>query len=55
MVFNKQLMSIFQFFLVILLIISFYMLYLSVYKRNYTDINCWQFPMLLAILLETFM
>ena len=51
---NMKVMHCFQFFLTITLIIGFYMLYRSVYNKNYRDISCWRFPMLLAILLETF-
>ena len=51
---NMKVMHCFQFFLTITLIIGFYMLYQSLYNKNYKDISCWRFPMLLAILLETF-
>jgi|SaaInlStandDraft_2_1057019.scaffolds.fasta_scaffold602973_1 hypothetical protein len=51
---NMKVMHFFQGFLIITLIIGFYMLYISVSKKNYKDISAWRFPMLLAILLETF-
>jgi hypothetical protein len=44
----------FQFFVIGAVIISFYMLMVHVYNKAYRDISCWRFPMLLAILLESF-
>ena len=51
---EKKVMYSFQLFLIITLVISFYMLYVSIYNKNYKSISCWSFPMLLAMLLETF-
>lgn len=49
------LMHLFQFFLGITVIISFYMLLESMYNKSYRTASCWRFPMLLALLLESFM
>ena len=52
---NKiTLMHIFQFFLALTVLISFYMLITHIYHKSYRDISCWRFPMLLAIFIETF-
>jgi hypothetical protein len=45
---------IFQFFVACAIIISFYMLAQHIYNKAYRNINCWRFPMLLSILLESF-
>jgi hypothetical protein len=45
---------IFQGFLIGALVISFYVLMRDVYDKSYRNINCWQFPMLLALLVETY-
>jgi len=51
---NYTIMNIFQFFLLITLVLGFYMLFNSVKNKDYRNISVWRFPMLLAILLETF-
>lgn len=51
---NNYVLYIFQFFVFIALILSLYMLLSNFKKREYKLINCWQFPMLLAICIETF-
>jgi hypothetical protein len=53
---NKiTLLHLFQFFLICALFISLYMLIVHAYQRKYTEISCWRFPMLLAILLESYL
>ena len=53
--FNKiSLMHIFQFFILGAVIISFYMLLKHLVQKSYHKINSWRFPMLLSILLESF-
>jgi hypothetical protein len=47
-------MHIFQFFILGSILISFYMLAYHIYNKSYSKMNCWRFPMLLAILLESF-
>ncbi len=42
-----------QILLFFALCISLYILIIHSYKKNYNSINCWQFPTLLAIFLET--
>jgi hypothetical protein len=51
---NVSTMELFRFVIAIALIISFYMLFMNVYYKEYREINCWRFPMLLAMLLETY-
>lgn len=52
---NKiTLIHIFQIFIFGAVIISFYLLIDHYFKKSYHNINCWRFPMLLAILLESF-
>ena len=48
------LMHIFQFFIVGALLISLYMFIDHYHTKSYKIINCWRFPMLLAILFESF-
>ena len=48
------LLHFFQIFVGIAILISFYMLLYHLYNKSYKNINCWRFPMLLSILLETF-
>ena len=48
-----KLIHLFQFFIIGSLLISFYMLYEAIQKKSYKTMNCWSFPMLLAIFLET--
>lgn len=49
------LMHVFQLFVGLSLLISFYMLIERMYYKSYRSMNCWRFPMLLAIFLESFM
>ena len=49
------LLQLFQFFLIVALFISLYMLIVHAYQRKYAEISCWRFPMLLAILLESYL
>jgi hypothetical protein len=52
---NKiRLKHIFQIFIAIATLISLYMLISHLSNKHYRRIPCWQFPMLLAILLESF-
>jgi hypothetical protein len=52
---NKiTLMHIFQFALLLTVLISLYMLIARIYDKSYRNISCWQFPMLLALLIESF-
>jgi len=52
---NKTtLMHVFQFFLALTVLISFYMLIEAIYHKSYRNVSCWRFPMLLAIFIETF-
>ena len=52
----KNLMYIFVFrlFLIVVTLISLYILLSDVYNKKNKVINSWQFPMLLAILIEEF-
>jgi len=43
---------IFRLFLIIVTLISLYILLDNLYNKNNKSINSWQFPMLLAILIE---
>jgi hypothetical protein len=43
---------VFRLFLIIVTLISLYILLDNVYNKNHGSINSWQFPMLLAILIE---
>jgi hypothetical protein len=45
---------VFRLFLIIITLISLYILLDNVYNKNHALINSWQFPMLLAILIEEF-
>jgi hypothetical protein len=51
---NPMYIFIFRLFLIIVTLISLYKLIHNVYNRNHKLINSWQFPMLLAILIEEF-
>ena len=51
---TNYVLYIFQFSIFIAMVLSLYMLLTNFKKREYKAINCWQFPMLLAILIETF-
>ena len=52
---NKiTLLHIFQLTLLITVLISLYMLIENMYSKSHRIISCWQFPMLLALLLESF-
>jgi hypothetical protein len=50
---NKQFYLIFHVCIFIALIQSLYILISNVHSKNYEYINSWQFPMLLAILIES--
>jgi hypothetical protein len=51
---NKiTLANVLQILLFFSLLISLYTLIINIYRRNYNIINYWQFPMLLALFLET--
>jgi hypothetical protein len=51
---NSMYIFIFRFCLIIVTLISLYNLLHNVYNKNHRLINSWQFPMLLAILIEEF-
>lgn len=51
---RAKLISTFQFFVAGAILISLYMLIEHLYNKSYRNINCWRFPMLLSILLESF-
>ncbi len=48
------LLHVFQFVVGLAILISFYMLAYHIYNKSYKKMNCWRFPMLLSILLESF-
>lgn len=51
---NPMYIFVFRLFLIIVTLISLYILLNDVYNRKNKLINSWQFPMLLAILIEEF-
>jgi hypothetical protein len=51
---NKQFFLIFHICLFIVLIQSVYILVSNLNSKNYKLINSWQFPMILAILIESY-
>lgn len=52
MIKNRMYIFVFRLFLIIVTLISLYVLLDNVYNKNHRSINSWQFPMLLAILIE---
>ncbi len=52
MIKNRMYIFVFRLFLIIVTLISLYILLDNVYNKNHGSINSWQFPMLLAILIE---
>lgn len=52
MIKNRMYIFVFRLFLIIVTLISLYILLDNVYNKNHRIINSWQFPMLLAILIE---
>lgn len=52
MIKNRMYIFVFRLFLIIVTLISLYILLDNVYNKNNRIINSWQFPMLLAILIE---
>lgn len=54
MIKNPMYIFIFRLFLIIVTLISLYILVNDIYNKKNKLINSWQFPMLLAILIEEF-
>ena len=54
MIKNQMYIFVFRLFLIIVTLISLYILVNDVYNKKNKLINSWQFPMLLAILIEEF-
>ncbi len=44
--------NLFKISIIVSVSLSLYILVIHMYKKEYSKMNCWQFPMLLAILLE---
>ncbi len=51
---NSALYELYKVLIVIVTLISFYLLSKKLYYKEFNDINVWQFPMLVAILLEIY-
>lgn len=51
---NPMYIFVFRLFLIVVTLISLYILLSDVYNKKNKVINSWQFPMLLAILIEEF-
>jgi hypothetical protein len=46
--------TMFKILIVLITIVSLYILMCKVYRKEYKIVNSWQFPMLFAICIETF-
>lgn len=45
-------MNLLKISVIVSVLLSLYILLIHMYKKEYSKMNCWQFPMLLAILIE---
>ena len=45
-------MNLLKLSVIVSVLLSLYILLIHMYKKEYSKMNCWQFPMLLAILIE---
>ncbi len=52
---NPTLHIMFRVLIILATLISLYLLFTQIYYKNYKSINAWQFPMLLAILVELYL